>query len=144
MIAKISVVGNGVHLHPLIWEIFVLNLRDQKIDFTDTKLHNQPSSPERLWRAILKACAMFNCLLFLWLFRNAPPPGDRHVESVERVLITSKYWCFFVLCAILRLTILAKGWRMARYKDYLYSQAKFIPIHFSKQILPGIISISKL
>jgi len=26
---------------------------------------------------------------------------------------------------------------MARYKEYSYSQGKFIPIHFSKQILPG-------
>ncbi len=26
---------------------------------------------------------------------------------------------------------------MARYKDYDYSQGKFIPIHFDKQILPG-------
>jgi hypothetical protein len=26
---------------------------------------------------------------------------------------------------------------MVRYKDYSYSQGKFIPIHFSKQILPG-------
>jgi hypothetical protein len=26
---------------------------------------------------------------------------------------------------------------MARYKEYNYSQGKFIPIHFHKQILPG-------
>jgi hypothetical protein len=26
---------------------------------------------------------------------------------------------------------------MARYKDYDYSQGKFIPIHFDRQILPG-------
>ena len=26
---------------------------------------------------------------------------------------------------------------MARYKEYDYSQDKFIPIHFDKQILPG-------
>jgi hypothetical protein len=26
---------------------------------------------------------------------------------------------------------------MARYKEYLYSQGKFIPIHFSEQILLG-------
>ena len=26
---------------------------------------------------------------------------------------------------------------MARYKEYDYSQGKFIPIHFDKQILPG-------
>ncbi|OGP94996.1 MAG: hypothetical protein A2157_03090 [Deltaproteobacteria bacterium RBG_16_47_11] len=26
---------------------------------------------------------------------------------------------------------------MARYKDYDYSQGKFIPIHFDQQILPG-------
>jgi hypothetical protein len=26
---------------------------------------------------------------------------------------------------------------MARYKEYSYSQGKFIPIHFEKQILPG-------
>jgi hypothetical protein len=26
---------------------------------------------------------------------------------------------------------------MARYKDYNYSQGKFIPIHFDRQILPG-------
>jgi hypothetical protein len=26
---------------------------------------------------------------------------------------------------------------MARYKEYSYSQGKFIPIYFSKQILPG-------
>jgi hypothetical protein len=26
---------------------------------------------------------------------------------------------------------------MARYKEYSYSQGKFIPIHFGKQILPG-------
>ncbi len=26
---------------------------------------------------------------------------------------------------------------MARYKDYDYTQGKFIPIHFDKQILPG-------
>jgi hypothetical protein len=26
---------------------------------------------------------------------------------------------------------------MVRYKEYSYSQGKFIPIHFSKQILPG-------
>jgi hypothetical protein len=26
---------------------------------------------------------------------------------------------------------------MARYKEYDYSQGKFIPIHFEKQILPG-------
>ena len=26
---------------------------------------------------------------------------------------------------------------MARYKEYDYSQGKFIPIHFDKQMLPG-------
>ncbi len=26
---------------------------------------------------------------------------------------------------------------MAKYKKYSYSQARFIPIHFDKQILPG-------
>ena len=26
---------------------------------------------------------------------------------------------------------------MARYKEYDYSQGKFIPIHFDRQILPG-------
>jgi hypothetical protein len=26
---------------------------------------------------------------------------------------------------------------MARYKEYSYSQGKFIPVYFSKQILPG-------
>jgi hypothetical protein len=26
---------------------------------------------------------------------------------------------------------------MARYKDYDYSQGKFIPIHFDRQVLPG-------
>ena len=26
---------------------------------------------------------------------------------------------------------------MARYKEYNYSQGKFIPIHFDKQIFPG-------
>ena len=26
---------------------------------------------------------------------------------------------------------------MARYKEYDYTQGKFIPIHFDKQILPG-------
>jgi len=26
---------------------------------------------------------------------------------------------------------------MARYKEYEYTQGKFIPIHFDKQILPG-------
>jgi hypothetical protein len=26
---------------------------------------------------------------------------------------------------------------MARYKEYDYSQGKFMPIHFDKQILPG-------
>ena len=26
---------------------------------------------------------------------------------------------------------------MARYKEYSYSQCKYIPIHFSKQIFPG-------
>ena len=26
---------------------------------------------------------------------------------------------------------------MASYKDYDYSQGKFIPIHFDRQILPG-------
>jgi hypothetical protein len=26
---------------------------------------------------------------------------------------------------------------MARYKDYDYSQGKFIPIHFDRQIVPG-------
>jgi len=26
---------------------------------------------------------------------------------------------------------------MAKYKEYDYSQGKFIPIHFDKQILPG-------
>ncbi len=26
---------------------------------------------------------------------------------------------------------------MARYKEYDYSQGKFIPIHFEKQIIPG-------
>ena len=26
---------------------------------------------------------------------------------------------------------------MARYKEYDYSQGKFIPVHFDKQILPG-------
>ena len=26
---------------------------------------------------------------------------------------------------------------MARYKEYDYTQGKFIPIHFNKQILPG-------
>lgn len=31
---------------------------------------------------------------------------------------------------------LREGW-MARYKEYDYSQGKFIPIHFDKQILPG-------
>ena len=30
-----------------------------------------------------------------------------------------------------------KGSYMARYKEYDYSQGKFIPIHFDKQILPG-------
>jgi len=40
MIVKIMVAGNGVHLHHLILEIFVLNLKDQKIDFTVTILHN--------------------------------------------------------------------------------------------------------
>jgi len=29
------------------------------------------------------------------------------------------------------------GRRMARYKEYDYSQGKFIPISFDKQILPG-------
>ena len=40
MIVKIMVAGNGVHLHHLILEIFVLNLKDQKTDFTGTILHN--------------------------------------------------------------------------------------------------------
>ncbi len=40
MIVKIMVVGNGVHLHHLMSEIFVLNLKDQKTDFTVTVLHN--------------------------------------------------------------------------------------------------------
>ena len=31
---------------------------------------------------------------------------------------------------------------MARYKEYDYSQGKFIPIHFDKQILPGTIGFS--
>jgi hypothetical protein len=26
---------------------------------------------------------------------------------------------------------------MARYKDYDYSQGKFIPIHFDREVLPG-------
>jgi hypothetical protein len=26
---------------------------------------------------------------------------------------------------------------MARYKPYSYAQGKFVPVHFSKQILPG-------
>jgi len=26
---------------------------------------------------------------------------------------------------------------MARYKEYDYSQGKFIPVHFDRQILPG-------
>ena len=26
---------------------------------------------------------------------------------------------------------------MARYKEYDYSQGKFIPVHFDKQIIPG-------
>jgi len=34
------VVANGVHLHHLISEIFVPNLKDQKTDFTVTILHN--------------------------------------------------------------------------------------------------------
>ena len=40
MSGKTTVAGNGVHLHHLIVEIFVLNLRDQKTDFTGTNLHN--------------------------------------------------------------------------------------------------------
>ena len=40
MIGKIMAAGNGVHLHHLILEIFVLNLKDQKTDFTGTNLHN--------------------------------------------------------------------------------------------------------
>jgi len=31
---------------------------------------------------------------------------------------------------------LGRDW-MARYKDYDYSQGKYIPIDFDKQILPG-------
>ncbi len=31
---------------------------------------------------------------------------------------------------------------MARYKDYDYSQGKFIPIHFDRQILPGTFEFS--
>jgi hypothetical protein len=30
---------------------------------------------------------------------------------------------------------------MARYKEYSYSQGKFIPIHFSKQILQVFLNI---
>ena len=41
MIGKILAVDNGVHLHHLILEIFVQNLKDQKIDFTGTILHNE-------------------------------------------------------------------------------------------------------
>ena len=40
MIGKITGAGNGVHPHHLIVEIFVLNLKDQKTDFTGTNLHN--------------------------------------------------------------------------------------------------------
>ncbi len=40
-------VGNGVHLHHLILEIFVQNLKDQKIDFTGTILHNNANAAER-------------------------------------------------------------------------------------------------
>ncbi len=39
------VVGNGVHLHHLILEIFVQNSKDQKIDFMGTILHNQAGVP---------------------------------------------------------------------------------------------------
>jgi hypothetical protein len=34
-------VGNGVHLHRHTLEIFAPNLKDQKIDFKDTILHNR-------------------------------------------------------------------------------------------------------
>lgn len=37
---KIMDVGNGVHLHRHILEIFAPNLKGQKTDFTDTTLHN--------------------------------------------------------------------------------------------------------
>jgi hypothetical protein len=40
IIGKIMDVGNGVHLHRHILEIFVPNLKGQKTDFTDTILHN--------------------------------------------------------------------------------------------------------
>ncbi|MCP4720654.1 MAG: hypothetical protein GY860_14470 [Desulfobacteraceae bacterium] len=48
MIVKIMVVGNGVHLHHLILEIFVRNLKDQKIDFTGTILLNKAVLQNRL------------------------------------------------------------------------------------------------
>jgi len=32
---------------------------------------------------------------------------------------------------------LAERSTMARYKEYDYTQGKFIPIHFDKQIIPG-------
>jgi hypothetical protein len=47
MIVKIMVVGNGVHLHHLILEIFVQNLKDQKIVFMGTILHNKAFAAER-------------------------------------------------------------------------------------------------
>jgi len=40
MIEKIMGAGNGVHLHHLILEIFVQNIKGQKTDFTDTNSHN--------------------------------------------------------------------------------------------------------
>ena len=43
--------GNGVHLHHLIVEIFVLNLKDQKTDFTGTNLHNQAILVPRCYAA---------------------------------------------------------------------------------------------
>ncbi len=51
MIVKIMDVGNGVHRLRLIQEIFVPNLKDQKIDILDTKLHRATIFPfnEELW-----------------------------------------------------------------------------------------------
>ena len=54
MIGKILAVDNGVHLHHLILEIFVLSLKGQKIDFMGTILHNVAVSPDRRGRAVLE------------------------------------------------------------------------------------------
>jgi hypothetical protein len=110
--------GNGVHLHHLILEIFVRNLKDQKIDSTATILCNKANSADA------KSHALHSRSVINWKSSVSKALKIRHLGDEDE-------FCLFVF----NNRFWSQGWKTQyRSKFYAFNHDIYIqtdsPSHF--------------